>query len=174
MITIRENTFETNSSSCHALIKTKESLFDKFRHNELVLVMYQCYNNYDEDEDREYLNESNYAFLTWEELFAQFKNEIKTNIERTEYPEDYAERDINCNKNYWNGVLSSIIPNENEHKNNTVEDIDFDYFKEHHNNVYPWVIVDYNDFCNSENSNGKENFAKIYKDRVELEIEYHD
>lgn len=170
MKTIRNNVFETNSSSCHALAIVTEDEFAKFKNGELVAILGEKHLSAEERIEYKYNIDWNKAhFETWEQVFNDYKEWIKCGI----------EKDVKY-EGYWKSLIKELFPLKDKNgefinqDNLNLDNATLEFFKSRHDQLR-WIIITYEDFINSYYDGYSEpNYAKVYNDRVELNLEYHD
>ena len=93
MISVRENTFETNSSSCHCLTIIKKSLAEKLKNREVFYIGdYHCYSDSDEVCVNDLSNVEDKDLITVEQIREELKKWVNTKAEDdTEYEKELKE-----------------------------------------------------------------------------------
>lgn len=92
MISIRENVFETNSSSCHSLTIAKKSFLDKLKSGEIIYKgEYECYSDSDEVFINDLSNVSEEDILTIDQIKELLKTWL-TKTPKSDYEKELQER----------------------------------------------------------------------------------
>ena len=92
MISVRENTFETNSSSCHSLTIIKKSLAEKLKNKEVFYIgNYKCYSDCDEVLVNDLGNVPEKDLITAAQLRQKIKEWVATNTDTSEWTVELRE-----------------------------------------------------------------------------------